>query len=81
MRTNAIGDFFAQQNGDQPDHIARMNNHRRYERTGYGLSGSRQITDVVEDIRKALDGPSNASEKVALLKELLTGPGYRVDGH
>lgn len=41
----------------------------------------KRLEGLVEDIRKALGGPSNASEKVAWLKELLAAQGYRVDGH
>jgi hypothetical protein len=41
----------------------------------------KRLEGLVEDIRKALVGPSNASEKVAWLKELLAVQGYRVDGH
>ncbi|MCS3896415.1 hypothetical protein M2171_005548 [Bradyrhizobium japonicum USDA 38] len=41
----------------------------------------KRLEGLVEDIRKALGGPSNASEKVAWLRELLAVQGYRVDGH
>jgi hypothetical protein len=37
-----------------------------------------RLEGLVRDIRKALEGPSSATEKVALLKELLAVQGYRV---
>lgn len=45
------------------------------------LAHLKRLEGLVEDICKALGAPSNASEKVARLKELLATQGYRVDGH
>ncbi|CUU16858.1 hypothetical protein CDS [Bradyrhizobium sp.] len=41
----------------------------------------KRLEGLVEDVRKALAGSRNASEKVAWLKEMLAAQGYRVDGH
>jgi hypothetical protein len=37
-----------------------------------------RLEGLVEDIRKTLEGPSSATEKVAWLKELLALQGYAV---
>lgn len=39
----------------------------------------KRLEGLVEDVRKALAGSRNASEKAAWLKEMLAAQGYRVD--
>ncbi len=55
--------------------LSMRSNETRHRRTLKRLEG------LVEDVRKALAGSRNASEKVAWLKEMLAAQGYRVDGH
>ncbi|MET4716306.1 hypothetical protein ABIF63_000409 [Bradyrhizobium japonicum] len=39
-----------------------------------------RLEGLVEDIRKTIEGPSSAKEKVAWIRELLAVQGYRTQG-